>query len=348
MTEFEFIARYFTRPNRSALLGNGDDCAVIAPSAGNAFAVTTDTLIEGRHFLPTLDPEKLGRRVVNVNFSDLAAMGALPRYALLSLTLPHIDEAWIARFSDGLWTVLDAYGVELIGGNTTKGPLAIAMTAFGELPPNLALARSGARAGDELWVSGTLGDAGWALYALQDPSMSVTPEQIAKYECPEARVSLGLALRGIATSCIDISDGLLSEATHIAAASNVSIDIDIATLPTGLKHVSLQSLPLPLPLRDVAKLLVPSNISNIADNVWPAAFSQLSQHCLLSTGDAYELLFTAPRDQHDAVAAILKHEKLPGACIGRVTALDAANPVRVLDAQARLMDIEVKGWDHFV
>lgn len=317
MTEFELIARYFTRPNRSALLGNGDDCAVIAPSAGNAFAVTTDTLIEGRHFLPTLDPFKLGRRVVNVNLSDLAAMGAAPRYALLSFTLPQIDEAWVARFSDGLWSVLDVYNVELIGGNTTSGALAIAMTVFGELPPNEALTRSGARVGDELWVSGTLGDAGWAMYALTGGKFEATAEQIAKYECPEARVSLGLALRGIATSCIDISDGLVSEAKHLATASSVSIDIEIAAIPTGLKQVQSEIL------------------------------TEFGQHCLLSTGDAYELLFTAPREQHDAITAILKRENLPGACIGRVTSPDAANPVRVLDSQSRVMDIDVKGWDHF-
>ena len=339
MTEFELIARYFTRPHRSALLGNGDDCAVVAPSAGTAFAVTTDTLIEGRHFLPTLDPFKLGRRVVNVNFSDLAAMGAAPRYALLSLTLPQIDEDWISRFSDGLWSVLDAYGVELIGGNTTKGPLAIAMTAFGELPPDAALTRSGARAGDELWVSGTLGDAGWAMYALTgETKFEATPEQIAKYECPDARVSLGLVLRGIATSCIDISDGLLSEAQHIAVASNVSIEIDIATIPTGLTHVSRQST------LNAANAFAPFTTET---NGLPVLMEHLGQHCLLSTGDAYELLFTAPRDQHEAVAAVLKREKLPGACIGRVTALGAANAVRVLEAESRVMDIEFKGWDHF-
>ena len=318
MTEFELIARYFTRPNRSALLGNGDDCAVIAPSVGNALAVTTDTLIVGRHFLPTLDAFKLGRRVVNVNFSDLAAMGALPRYALLSLTLPQIDEAWLSRFSEGLWSVLDAYGVELIGGNTTKGPLAIAMTAFGELPPSAALTRCGARVGDELWVSGTLGDAGWALAAMTGAKFEATPEQIAKYECPEARVSLGLALRGIATSCIDISDGLLSETAHLARASSVAMNIELAAIPTGLN----------------AALHSPQHAAQ-------------ARHCVLATGDAYELLFTAPRSLHDAIAAILKRENLLGACIGRVNASDATNPVRVLDAQSRLMDIEVKGWDHF-
>ncbi len=317
MTEFELIARYFTRPGRSALLGNGDDCAIIVPSAGNAFAVTTDTLIVGRHFLPTLDPLKLGRRVVNVNFSDLAAMGAAPRYALLSLTLPQIDQVWVARFSDGLWSALDEHNVELIGGNTTKGALSVAMTAFGELPPDAALKRSGARVGDQLWVSGTLGDAGWAMYALTGGKFEASPEQLAKYECPEARVSLGLALRGIATSCIDISDGLLSEARHLATASIVSIEIDIAAIPTGLKQGHAERL------------------------------SEFGQHCLLSTGDAYELLFTAPRERHDEVAATLKRENLPGGCIGCVTTPDAAHPVRVLDAQSRVMDIKVEGWDHF-
>ncbi|HNY47395.1 MAG TPA: AIR synthase related protein, partial [Casimicrobium sp.] len=145
MNEFELIGRFFTRRSESAAVGNGDDCAVIAPSAGNSFAVTTDTLVEGRHFLPTLDPWKLGRRVVHVNLSDLAAMGAQPRYVLLSLTLPRIDETWVSRFADGLWSALDEFGVELVGGNTTRGPLAIAITAFGDVEQRHALLRSGAK-----------------------------------------------------------------------------------------------------------------------------------------------------------------------------------------------------------
>ena len=319
MTEFELIERYFTRRRGSALVGNGDDCAVIAPSPGNAFAVTTDTLIEGRHFLPTLDPYKLGGRVVNVNFSDLAAMGALPRYALLSLTLPKIDEPWISRFSEGLWAALDDYNVELIGGNTTRGALAMAMTAFGELPPGAALLRSGARAGDELWVSGPLGDAGWALYCMiGDIRAEATNAQIAKYESPHARVALGVALRGIASSCIDISDGLLSEAAHLARASGVAIDIDFAAVPTGLGHA----------LRD-------------------GQHAARARHCLLSTGDAYELLFTAPLARHDAVQRLLLDEGLAGACIGRVLPSREADSVRVLDAESRVMNVNSSGWDHF-
>ena len=321
MTEFELIARYFSRPElcTAAIVGNGDDCAVIAPSPGNAFAVTTDTLVEGRHFLPTIDPCKLGRRAVHINLSDLAAMGANPRYALLSLTLPLIDEAWIAKFSEGLWSALDQFGVELIGGNTTRGPLAIALTAMGEVPPGKALLRSGAKAGDELWVSGPLGEAGWALYCLiGDIKADASASQIAKYECPEARVALGVALRGIATSCVDISDGLLSEAAHLAEASRVTIHIDFAAIPTNLGK----------PLASVE-------------------YAARARHCLLSTGDAYELLFTAPASQHAAVAGLLRAEGLGGACIGHVAAADSAARVRLLDAQSRPMDVEIKGWDHF-
>lgn len=319
MTEFELIERFFTRPRVNAVIGNGDDCAVIAPAPGNAFAVTTDTLIEGRHFLPTIDPKKLGARVVNVNLSDLAAMGAAPRYALLSLTLPQIDEHWMSRFADGLWSALDQYGIELIGGNTTCGSLAIAMTAFGELPPQSALTRSGARSGDELWVSGPLGDAGWALYCMiGEIQAEATAEQIARYETPQARVALGLALRSMASSCIDISDGLLSEAAHIARASNVAVDIDFASIPTGL-----------------------------VDALQGAQFAAKARHCLLSTGDAYELLFTASPEKHDAISALLREQGLAGACIGRVPARNHGDPVRVLDAQSRPMDIKISGWDHF-
>ncbi len=319
MTEFELIARYFSRPKVAAIVGNGDDCAVIAPSPGNAFAVTTDTLVEGRHFLPTIDPYKLGRRAVHVNLSDLAAMGAQPRYALLSLTLPQINEAWIAKLSEGLWSALDQFDVELIGGNTTRGPLAIALTAMGELPPGEALLRSGAKADDELWVSGPLGDAGWALYCMiGEIKGEASAAQIAKYECPEARVALGIALRGVATSCIDISDGLLSEAAHLADASRVSINIDFAAIPTNLSE----------------QLASPEHAAK-------------ARHCLLSTGDAYELLFTAPVAQHAVVSRLLRAYGLDGACIGRVTDSDSAARVRVLDAYSRPMDIEIKGWDHF-
>lgn len=324
MTEFELIARYFSAPCPSAVLGNGDDCALVAPGAGQVFAITTDTLIEGRHFLPAITPERLGRRVVHVNLSDLAAMGARPRYALLSLTLPDIDESWVAAFARGLWAAFDEFGVELIGGNTTRGPLAIALTALGEVPPGAALTRRGAAPGDDLWVSGPLGDAGWALYSLAPDArwpvarrIDATPMQIDRYECPTARVALGLALRGLASSCIDISDGLVSEARHIADASGVALEIEFGRVPTGIP-------------------------------AWPPGDprARLAEHCLLATGDAYELLFTAPHGQRDEIAALLAAQGLAGARIGAVR--ERRDPaVCVLDAKSQPMNVAVTGWDHF-
>lgn len=336
MTEFELIKRYFSRPAPSALIGNGDDCAVVAPRAGHAFAITTDTLIEGRHFLPTLDPYTLGRRAVAVNLSDLAAMGAEPRFATLSLALPDIDESWLNQFSLGLWSALDEHGVELIGGNTTRAALSVSLTALGDVPvvngQAQTLLRSGAQAGDELWVSGPMGEAGWALYCLlNDPrageGASATARQIACYEAPQARVTLGLALRGVATSCIDVSDGLLSEATHIANASDVNIAIEFAAIPHGLSHW-LES----------------------------SAHATFAKHCILTTGDAYELLFTAKPSDHAWVAQTLRRLGLSGAQIGLVGPRQAKktksdhDSVTVLGAKSEAMDIAVfgsAGWDHF-
>lgn len=326
MTEFELIETFFHRESPRAFIGNGDDAAVIAPTDGQAFVVTTDTLIEGRHFLPTLDAGKLGRRLVQVNLSDLAAMGAAPKFAMLSLSLPRIDTAWLARFSEGMWQALDEFEIELIGGNTTCASLAVAMTAFGEVPVvdgrAYALRRSGACADDELWVSGALGDAGWALACMTgEVNEQASREQITKYEMPTARVSLGYALRDIATSCIDVSDGLLSEANHLARASNVAIDIEFAHIPNSL-----------------------------ADALANAAHRAKATHCLLATGDAYELLFTAPRAAHELVAATLAAERLDGACIGQVRAHDITSlreRVQVLDSTGHIIEFQSTGWDHF-
>jgi thiamine-monophosphate kinase len=326
MTEFELIARFFHRPSKRALVGNGDDAAVVAPSAGHAFVVTTDAMIEGRHFLPTLDPVKLGRRIVHVNLSDLAAMGAAPKFAMLALSLPRIDEAWLARFAEGLWAALDAFDVELIGGNTTRGSLSCTLTAFGEVACTngsaRTLLRSGACVDDDVWVSGALGDAGWALACMTGlVEAEATREQIAKYELPTARIELGLMLQGIATSCIDISDGLLSEASHLARASNVAIDIEFAHLPTSLDTV----------LTD-------------------ARYREHATHCLLATGDAYELLFTAPPSARSAVLALFDRLTLSGARIGVVRAKEPSVPresVQVLDRSGRIIEINANGWDHF-
>ncbi len=325
MTEFELIERYLQRPTRRALLGNGDDAAVVAPSHGMAFVLTTDTLIEGRHFLPGLDAEKLGRRVVAVNLSDLAAMAALPRYAMLSLVLPEADEAWLAAFAHGLWAMLDAYDIELIGGNTTRGALAVSLTAMGEVPLRagqpVTLRRSAAQPGDELWVSGPLGDAGWACLSLlgQIP-FSARPEQIERYELPQPRVALGLALRDIARAAIDVSDGLLSEAGHLARASRVAIEIEFEQIPTGLRL-------------------------ELADPTMRAA----ARHCLLASGDAYELLFTAPPGARAVVERLLAEQGLSGACIGRVLHLaEGQRPtVYLRESDGSRHESEGRGWDHF-
>jgi len=324
MTEFELIARYFERPARSALVGQGDDAAVIAPSPEHAFVVTTDNLVLGRHFLPRLTPQRLGRRLVAVNLSDLAAMAATPRFALLGLTLPEADPAWAAAFAEGLFAALDEAKVELIGGNTTRGPLAVGMTVFGEVPlaagRPLTLLRSGAQPGDDVWVSGALGDAGWACLCLLG-RIPATPaaHQIERYEQPEARVGLGLAIRHVATSAIDISDGLVSEARHVARASGVAIDIEAVLLPTGLG-------------------------AHLDD---PATQSY-AWHCLLATGDAYELLFTAPPGARSRIEALLAEHAPEGRRIGYVRTGNApVGCVRVLDRDGVDRAPAAGGWDHF-
>ena len=206
MGEFDLIARYFTRPVRHAALGVGDDCALLAPRPGMQLAISSDMLVEGRHFFADVDPEALGHKALAVNLSDLAACGAKPLAFTLALALPRVDEAWLAGFSKGLLALADAHGCELVGGDTTQGPLNICITVFGEVPAGQALLRSGARAGDDIYVSGTLGDARLALDALQDPARAAAlpPALLAaarqRLERPTPRVALGLALRGVASS----------------------------------------------------------------------------------------------------------------------------------------------------
>lgn len=224
MGEFDLIARYFTRPVRHAALGVGDDCALLAPRPGMQLAISSDMLVEGRHFFADVDPEALGHKALAVNLSDLAACGAKPLAFTLALALPRADEAWLAGFSKGLLALADAHGCELVGGDTTQGPLNICITVFGEVPAGQALLRSGARAGDDIYVSGTLGDARLALEALLG-HIHLPGELLAqarqRLERPTPRVALGLALRGIASSAMDVSDGLLGDFGHILKASGV-------------------------------------------------------------------------------------------------------------------------------
>ena len=321
MGEFDLIARYFKRPVRRAVLGGGDDCALLAPAAGMQMAISSDMLVEGRHFLSTVDTARLGHKALAVNLSDLAACGAKPLAFTLALSLPRVDEAWLEGFSRGLYALADAHDCDLIGGDTTQGPLNICITVFGEVPAGQALLRSGARVDDDIYVSGTLGAARAALevfrgsLALPPPAFEAARDRM---EQPGPRVALGLALRGVASSAVDVSDGLLGDLGHVLSASGVGarIDAEQALRCFGLDHAGAR------PGLDEARRL---------------AF-------VLAGGDDYELAFTAPPDARDAVQAAALAAQTPVTRIGRI---EAGAGVRVLDAQGVPLPQRFASFDHF-
>lgn len=327
MGEFDLIARYFTRPARRAVLGVGDDCALLQPTPGTQLAISSDMLVEGRHFFPDVDPFALGHKALAVNLSDLAACGATPLAFTLALALPRADKAWLEPFSRGLLHLADAHGCELVGGDTTQGPLNICITVFGEVPvvggKSQALLRSGARAGDDLYVSGTLGDARLALEALRG-ALQLPAEALAqartRLEQPTPRVALGQALRGVASAAIDVSDGLLGDLRHILTASRVG-----ATIRT-----------------EFAMDLAAAG-SRLA--VEGAAISQEKQlEFVLSGGDDYELAFTAPMSARDAVRAASQLAQTP---VIRIGSIESETGLRLVDAQGRLMPGGFSSFDHF-
>ena len=323
MGEFDLIARYFTRPVRRAALGVGDDCALLAPAPGMQLAVSSDMLVEGRHFFADVSPERLGHKALAVNLSDLAACGARPLAFTLALSLPRVDEAWLAGFSRGLLALADAHGCELVGGDTTQGPLNICITVFGEVPTGQALLRSGARPGDDIYVSGTLGDARLALEALLG-HIHLPDELLAqarqRLERPTPRVALGLALRGIASSAMDVSDGLLGDFGHILKASGVG-----ACIRTD----------------ETIKLIAASAYLSSATDPFDRKFLQ---QCTLAGGDDYELLFTAPPQHQAAVAEAAAQSQTPVTRIGQV---EAAPGLRLLDAQGMPVENRFASFDHF-
>lgn len=327
MGEFDLIARYFTRPVRpggGVALGVGDDCALLAPAPGMQLAVSCDMLVEGRHFFADVDPAHLGHKALAVNLSDLAACGARPLAFTLALALPRVDEPWLEAFAGGLLRLADAHGCALVGGDTTAGPLNICITVFGEVPAGQALLRSGARAGDDIWVSGTLGDARLALEALQG-RIQVPPGMLAaaraRLETPTPRVALGLQLRGIATSALDVSDGLLGDLGHILRASGVGAEIDAD---------------------EVSKLIAASALST-GDR--GHLDTELLRQCTLAGGDDYELAFTAPPARREAVARAAASAATPVARIGRI--ISAEPGLRLVDAQGRALAERYASFDHF-
>ena len=240
-SEFALIERHFRRPTRHTVLGVGDDGALLRPAPGCDLVVSTDMLVAGTHFLPNADPEDLGWKVLAVNVSDMAAMGAQPKWALLAAALPAATESWIEKFARGFFACADAFGIDVIGGDTTKGPRNFCVTIFGEVPAGQSLLRSGARAGDEIWVSGAPGRAAQGLAHLQGQRTLSEPaltDCLAALHRPQPRVALGLALRGLATAAIDVSDGLLADLGHILKASGLAAQLQIPVSPASTFYLA--------------------------------------------------------------------------------------------------------------
>ena len=321
--EFDLIAKYFDRPARRAALGIGDDCALLALSPGMQLATSCDMLVEGRHFLSTVAPERLGHKALAVNLSDLAACGAGPLAFTLALALPSAEEAFLEGFSRGLLALADAHGCELIGGDTTRGPLNICISVFGQVPAAGAgaLLRSGAQAGDDLYISGTVGDARLALEAFRGTLRlgGGDFESVrAAMEMPQPRVALGLALRGVASSAIDLSDGLLGDLSHVLRRSGVDAVVEVDTLP---RSAVLQAQPL-----------------------------AVQRLCALSGGDDYELLFTASPDCASQVSAASRIAGVALTRIGRIVprAGGRQSPhTALIDADGHAVIHVAASFDHF-
>ena len=328
--EFDLIQRFFKtgaqalQSNSSIALGIGDDCALLRPTAGQEIAITSDMLVEGRHFLSGANPELLGRKALAVNLSDLAAMGANPLGFTLALALPKADSAWLEGFSKGLFSMANEHSCSLIGGDTTAGPLNICITAFGSIPIGKAIQRKGAKVGEDIWVSGELGDARLTLAALRHEVLlsDLDLKQIEhRMHQPIPRVELGTQLRGIASAALDISDGLLGDLKHILKESQVDAQIFLDLLP---KSVTLLK-------------------QNVA----------IQNEYAACGGDDYEICFTAPSDQLKLIEKISNTLQLPLTRIGQTTAMKNTEASIVLfSADGKQMSdsdtkILLKSFDHF-
>ncbi len=335
MGEFDLIERYFKAParamaqrNSAVVQGIGDDCALLQPAAGMQLAISSDMLVAGRHFFADVDPFTLGHKALAVNLSDLAACGAKPLAFTLALALPQADAAWLAPFSRGLLALAAEHNCALIGGDTTQGPLNICITVFGEVPKQQALLRSGAKAGDDIYVSGTLGDARLALEAMRgNVALSIEAFTAAKtrLETPTPRIALGMALRGIASSAIDVSDGLLGDLGHILQQSGVGAVLDTALVVQLLAIYSIAT----------------QTINTPADGQF--SLENKLKH-VLSGGDDYELAFTSPASKRQAVQAAATASNTPVTRIGQI---EAEPGLRLTDAQGQLVPNNFASFDHF-
>ena len=320
LSEFELIRRFFTYPARHAVLGVGDDAAIVRAGKGAELVISTDMLVAGAHFFHDADPRKLGHKALAVNLSDIAAMGATPRWATLSIALPQVDTRWLAAFMSGFMRLARRHRVDLVGGDTTRGPLNICVQIMGEVPRGRALRRDRARAGDDVWVSGALGDAALAL-AVRRGRIPAAPRErralMHRLDAPVPRVRLGIALRGIARSAIDISDGLIADLGHICESSRVAAVVGLPDLPCSA--------------------LLKRQLDR------PAA-----RTALLSGGDDYELCFTASRARREAIARLARRLRLKLTRVGKITRRQRGLPlVSVLDAEGRPLRVQSGGFEHF-
>lgn len=315
MNEFELIRQYFQRPAANTLLGVGDDAALVMPTAGKALAVSSDMLVSGRHFFADADPYWLGHKALAVNLSDMAAMGARPRWFLLSLALPEVDEGWLEGFSAGLLSLADAHDVALVGGDTTRGPLNLSIQIIGEVAADKALRRDQALPGDDIWISGCVGEAALGLRHLQQQlhlPPALCPLALQRLHAPLPRVSLGLALAPYSRCAIDISDGLVADLSHICEQSGCGALLSLAALPQSPLLLSVDT--------------------------------DLRQQVMLAGGDDYELCFTA-RPEHAAHLALLSQQlALP---LTRIGSIVAGSGVQLQQADGSLLQRSFKGFDHF-
>ncbi|WP_018151677.1 thiamine-phosphate kinase [Leeia oryzae] len=319
MSEFDLIRQYFHRSSPSADLGVGDDAAIISVGAGKQLVVSTDMLVEGRHFFADVDPFLLGHKSLAVNLSDIAAMGATPKWATLAIALPNVNHDWLARFSAGFFALAQQHGVDLVGGDTTGGPLTISIQIMGEVDTGLAICRHTAQPMDDIWVSGCLGDAALGLHALQGKLVLKDTEHLTflrdRLERPVPRCELGLALVGKANAMLDISDGLAGDLGHIAQKSHLTAEVDVSLVPVS----------------DVA-----AAYEDYA-GFWP---------CILAGGDDYELCFTAPCEQRDALLEVSERLNIRLTRIGRMQAEPASRPV-IWTRHHQPVHIELQAFDHF-